>query len=172
MDSLHIGTQGQSVSVTLVSTVTSSGLHVPESSPVHTCSLSPSPAPAIPNQVNFKSMLYSVNGRPVYRSLPRTVPGSLELLTCLYLLSSFLTILLIDSWFFYVYLSRSWTPQPQQSCKDRDCHYSAKLSKDWFQYFTHLWLLSTISHLQLINKPSFYSLTCLCLAPSVTLVSK
>ncbi len=94
---MHIGTQGQSVSVTLVTTVTSSGLHVPESSPVHTCSLSPSPAPAVPNQVNFKSMLYSINGRPVYWSLPRTVPGSLELLTCLYLLSSFLTILLIDS---------------------------------------------------------------------------
>ncbi len=77
--------------------VTSSALHFPKSSPAHTSSQSPSPslefrspAPTVSNQVTIlKHTLssYSPSG------LPFTILGSLLILTCQYLPSSFLPIL-------------------------------------------------------------------------------
>ncbi len=116
----------------------------------------------ISNQDTLKSTLHSVIHCQVYRSLPRTVPDSLVLLTCVYLPSSFLLTL---QRFSLVVPLRSWTPQLPLSCTEIDCQYSARHSQDWIQYHSltcHCSPQYPISWL--FNKPACVSLTCLCLA--------
>ncbi len=93
-----------------------------------------SPAPAAANQLTFISTLHPVHHCPVYRSLPRTVPDSLVLLTCLYLPSSFLPILQCFSCnpptLLPLILGLLCSIYPANI----DCQLSASFLKDWFQY--------------------------------------
>ncbi len=132
--------------------------------PTHTRSLSPvywSPAPAATNHHSFKYHSISDTHRPVYGSLPWTVTRLLNA-TNLYVLTFWspdISPVLLQR-IFHVNPSCSWTPQHQQTCKNSDCQYPAKLSRTGYSIHTHLPLLSTISHPLPFNKTAYCLLTC------------
>ncbi len=102
---------------------------------------------------------------PVYRSLPRTVPDSLMLLTCVYLPFSFPRYssdppVLIPFVIRHTALAFLQRKRLSVSCKT----YKGLSSVFLFTcHFSHRSL-----SLLLFNKPACYSLTCLCLARFVT----